>query len=314
MYDWIRKVSTKEGKWGQWVRLVTLIPRPVVLAFCLTAAYAAGWLTASGLRAKVHANMRDLLGPCTLRKLKAYSQRYLLNVILVLYEILVESSRLQGSEKWRFRVEGEQHLAEALELGRGAIVYTPHTGNFFYYYWYLCQTYDCLTVATASSSELRPLYMRFADLGCRGMDYDSTPPLQLMRRLRSHLQQGGVVFLLGDFWRPTFPAAQFFGRSTRTPEGAATLSIEGGVPVVPFAGWREKGFVHRLRFEAPLHLASSFNRSSRKEAAAFLNGYMERVIRERPQEWFYWFNAEERWEAGEEASAQVPEGGTTTTA
>ncbi|UUZ79261.1 hypothetical protein LJK88_29220 [Paenibacillus sp. P26] len=140
------------------------------------------------------------------------------------------------------------------------------------------------------------MYLKFLNLGCPGLDYDNTPPLELYRRLKKHLAAGGVVFLLGDFWRPSFPVSRFFGRRTRTPEGAAMLAIEQQVPVVPFYGFRERGFRHRLIFKEPLYLYSSFTRATRTDAANLLNRFMERVIRERPEGWFYWFNAEERWE------------------
>ncbi|WP_426453761.1 lysophospholipid acyltransferase family protein [Paenibacillus sp. S-38] len=293
MYDWIRKITSGESGW---LRMFALIPRPVVRMLCVITAWVLTALPAAGLSVKVKRNMDDLLGPRPEGELRVHARQYLFHVLMALYEILVDSRRLTDTGRWRFRSEGEEHLTDVLKLGRGAIVYTPHTGNFFYYYWYLCQRYDCLTVATAGSPELRPLYLRFAELGCPGLDYDSTPPLEQFRKLRGHLQRGGVVFLLGDFWRPSFPPARFFGRMTRIPAGAAALSIEGNVPVIPFCGWREKGFVHRLRFEPPLHLASTYNRSTREEAANVLHAYMERVIRERPAEWFYWFNAEERWE------------------
>ncbi|AEI41486.1 lysophospholipid acyltransferase family protein [Paenibacillus mucilaginosus] len=294
MYEWIRKFTSGDNGW---LRLIYLIPRPAVHLLCVITSWILSRLPAAGLPSRVRRNMDDLLGPCGVGERRTLIRQYLFNVFMALYEILVDSGRLPGSRGWRFRVEGERHLAEALEHGRGAIVYTPHIGNFFYSYWYLCQTYDCLTVATAGSPELRPLYLKFAELGCPGLDYDSTPPLELLRKLRSHLKRGGVVFLLGDFYRPSFPAVRFFGKSTRLPAGAAVLSMEGGVPVVPFCSWREKGFVHHLRFEAPLPLASSSGRNAREEVVGVLNTYMERVIREKPAEWFYWFNAEERWEA-----------------
>ncbi|MGO4276682.1 hypothetical protein AB4Z22_43815, partial [Paenibacillus sp. TAF58] len=36
--------------------------------------------------------------------------------------------------------------------------------------------------------------------------------------------------------------------------------------------------------------------SERAEANLLLNAFMERIIREQPSAWFYWFNVHERWE------------------
>jgi KDO2-lipid IV(A) lauroyltransferase len=109
-----------------------------------------------------------------------------------------------------------------------------------------------MTVVTAQSKELRPIYMRFQKWGCMGLDYDATPPLGLMRTLRNHLLQNGVVFLLGDFFRPQFPQATMFQRITRSPGGAAALALELQVPVIPFFGHRTRGFRHRLVFHQPM--------------------------------------------------------------
>jgi KDO2-lipid IV(A) lauroyltransferase len=254
------------------------------------------WLAGRKLQRKVLQNLEDLLPDRSGKNRKAYRLRFFQNLAITMYEILLDSYRLKGSESWRFRSKGEEHLEEALRLGRGAIVYTPHAGNFFYYYWYLCRKYSCLTIATAGSPELRPLYLHFQGMGCPGLDYDQTPPLELLRKLRKHLAGNGVVFILGDFWRPSFPLSRFFGKTTRTPEGAASMAIEQQVPLIPFYGRRARGFTHELTFEQPLHLYASFSKEQRADATLLLNRFMERVIREYPEQWFYWFNAEERWE------------------
>jgi KDO2-lipid IV(A) lauroyltransferase len=138
--------------------------------------------------------------------------------------------------------------------------------------------------------------MKFYEMGCDGLDYDNTPPLEMLRSLKKHLANNGIVFILGDFWRPAFPLSEFFGRLTRSPEGAAMLSIEQRVPVVPFYGGRLKGFTHRLVFERPMFLYEQYQRSQRSEATNQLNRFMEQVICCHPDQWFYWFNADERWE------------------
>ncbi|NOU96949.1 lipid A biosynthesis acyltransferase [Paenibacillus sp. LMG 31456] len=272
------------------------LPPTLVLVLCKGIGILIYWLTGGNLRSKVLRNLLDLLPDHSDKERSSYNIQFFQNLIIILYEILLDSYRLPKSEGRRFQVKGEVHLTEALRMERGAIVYSPHVGNFFYYYWYLCQKYSCLTIATSGSSELRPLYLRFKELGCPGLDYDSTPPLELLRKLRKHLSENGVVYILGDFWRPTFPESYFFGKKTRTPEGAASLAIELQVPLVPFYGRRVRGFTHELVFEQPLQLHAMYSRSQRADATRLLNSIMERVIRKNPAQWFYWFNAEERWE------------------
>lgn len=218
--------------------------------------------------------------------------RYLQHLLLLLYEVMIGIDRLAAEQ---VVIEGAEHIEAALAQGRGVILYTPHQGNFFYSYWRLAQHYNCLTVGTAGSPELRPLYEHFNRLGCAGFDYDATSPRELIRGLRQHLKANGVVFLLGDFWRPNFPEASFFGLQSRTPQGAATFALEDNVPIVPCYSVRE-GKRHRLICEEAVHLGRSFSRQQRREATDELNEWMASVISDNPSQWLYWFNCQERWE------------------
>lgn len=279
-------------------------------AFCSVTAFILYQALRKGFVQCVEQNLSDLLGAMPKGSLRAISKRYVTNVVFTLLEILFLSKKIKKRYVHQFEVQGEEHLQEAQRQakGKGFIVYAPHVGNFFYYYWYLTQKYNCLTVASAGSPELKPLYMKFAAMGCKGLDYDSVPPLELYRTLKKHVTSGGILFILGDFWRPSFPLSRLFGRLTRTPEGAAMLALEHQVPVVPFYGHRVRGFNHRLVFGKPVYLYEQFKhsgRSERSETNLLLNSFMERVIREQPSAWFYWFNAHERWEDTKPVAGQT---------
>lgn len=296
MYDWIGKITANEQALRRFAAFLHLFPKPVLYQICRIAGMLLYLLAGAGLRERIRSNMKDLLPACSNKAVVKDMKAYYGNLAVTLYEILLGSYQLEHAISPKLTILGEENLQEALKQGKGAIVYAPHMGNFFYYYWYLSQHYDCLTIATAGSEELRPLYMKFKDMGCKGLDYDATPPLEMIRTLKKHLAAGGVVFILGDFWRPSFPQSQFFGRITRTPEGAAHLALENKVPIIPFYGYRDKGFQHKLVFEPAICLDERFSRTQRSEANHLLNLFMEKAIREAPSNWFYWFNAEERWE------------------
>lgn len=301
MYDWVGRMTRgPSGKRGR-LRWLARLPRPLVLAGCSLFAWV-GWALAVRLSRTIQANMAAVLPHAAPALVRRLARRYFRQFFVVLYELLVDAERLPETADGRFATEGEDHLRDALGRGKGVILFAPHMGNFFYYYWYLSRKYDCLTVATAGSRELRPLYERFHELGCQGLDYDATPPLALMRALRGHLQQNGVVLLLGDFWRPFFPPAPLFGRMTRSPEGTATLALEQEAAVIPFYGFRERGFRHRLVLGTPLYLHEKYQRHQREEATAELNRLLERMILAHPDQWFYWFQLHERWEQ-EDAAA-----------
>jgi KDO2-lipid IV(A) lauroyltransferase len=303
MYRWLGMVLEDERRLqrvGRWLRFV---PRRLLLAFC----FLASWLVYAGaasFRNGVIRNMAQLLD-APLPRIRRYCRSYVYNIFVTLFEMIGDCPDPRRDDADLLEVEGESHLREALKRGKGAIVFAPHIGNFFYYYLYLSRKYRCLTVATAGSKELRPLYLKFQRLGCDGLDYDHTPPLELFRKLRKHLNDNGVVFLLGDFYRPAFPEATFFGRETRSPSGTAALALERGTPVVPFIGCRVGGFKHRLEFGSPVYLQQQFRTDQRAEATNELNRLLEQYVLDVPDQWFYWFNVDERWEDGRERNVGI---------
>lgn len=228
-------------------------------------------------------------------EVKAICQEYFQNLFLTIFEILIYSREINTLDHY-LEVEGENHMLEALKQGRGVILYAPHVGNFFYYYYHLSQHYPSLTVATALDEQLHNIYLIFHRLGCLGLDYDSTNKWELLTKLKKHLAQNGVLLLMGDFWRQEFPPTMMFGRSTRLPRGAAALALDLKVPVVPFYGFRMKGFYHKIVFQEPIYLSDHYLKNQKAEATSYLNGFLEKIIKKVPTQWFYWFNCDERWE------------------
>jgi phosphatidylinositol dimannoside acyltransferase len=295
MYNIIEKFTVNPERLKKFQRVFKRMPDFICYSLCVLAGFIL-YVSAVHTRKRVKRNLADLLGPTHSLRLSRLCRSYFTHLMLVLFEILIRSSALESAKQRTFGTEGEQHLEEALQHGKGVVLFTPHTGNFFYYYWYVSKKYPCLTVATAGSKELRPLYELFEQMGCNGLDYDTVPPLKLLKNLRRHLNNNGVVMLLGDFSRPTFPPARFFGRSTRSPGGAATFALEQQVPIVPFYGFRRRRFEHRLVFEPPVFLHREYKPHERFEATNELNQRLESMILRAPEQWFYWFNVDERWE------------------
>lgn len=295
MYEWIAKWTKNERMIQTASRLLRRMPRPFIVVLCHLLGL---WIYAGAVsvRKKIRENLVRFLPELSTEQIRRYSRRFFQYGVFMLYEILVDVPSEPVGNHPRFTVEGEAHLLRALEQGKGAILFTPHLGNYFYYYWYFSQRYPCLTVVTASSEILRPLYLRMQSFGCEGLDYDHTPPLKLLRELRQHLRGGGIVLLLGDFWRPNFPPASMFGSRTRSPRGAAKLALEEQVPVIPFYGYRKQGFGHHVVIEPPIYLHEHFEPGQTLQATNWLNRFLERAIRICPEQWFYWFDADRRFE------------------
>lgn len=187
MYDWIAKLTSDEHKLARTERMLRIFPLWVLHTVCTFISFAGYMALRNSLVRRVEHNIADLLDGMPKRVIRTTSKIYMKNVVFTLVEILFLSTRLLNLQTHNFDVQGEENLQEAQSRsnGKGFIVYTPHIGNFFYYYWYLTRKYDCLTVASAGSPELRPLYYKFAAMGCKGLDYDSVPPLELYRTLKT---------------------------------------------------------------------------------------------------------------------------------
>lgn len=311
MYDWIGRLTRHPIRLRR-LRVWTLrLPRSLV--FLLVTLI--GWgifAFARRTRRTIMRNMGEMMPRLSRRDRRIMCRRYIVHETLTIYEQTIEYRRaltIKGEGKGRaeFRFEGLEHLDEALRHGRGAIVYTPHVGNYFYLYWILSQKYDCSTVVTAGSDELRMLFAGLYWTGLKGYDYDNESPLDLARNLRAHLRKNGVLFLLGDFWRPEFPDCTLFGKPSKAPAGTMTLSLLQKAPVVPFYGKREGWYRHRLVFEPPVHLYEQFGMDRKSEALGELARIMERLITRVPEQWLFWFNVHERWER-REAGASGTEG------
>lgn len=310
MYDWIGKLTRYMEAGLPGAGLVRLLPRWLAGALLWTT----GTLLYTCLRkqrAAVARNMEEVLCPqepqgtgkeraVSGTRLSSLVKGYFIHGAATLLELLVDSDTLPEGGNGRFRLEGEHHLNQVLQPDKGAILYAPHLGNFFYAYWFLSQRYACLTVATASSPELHPLYLKFQRMGCHGLDYDQTPPLELMGALKNHLLKGGVVLLLGDFYRPQFPKTRLFGRTTRGPAGAAMLALMEQLPVIPCYSFRQSYGRHSVVLEEPVWLHERYARNERAEAMLELNTRLEQMIMRKPEQWFYWFQTRERWITKEE--------------
>lgn len=313
MYRWIGRL-TRGSRLAHVTRVAMAVPQPVMFTL-VTAAGLTAFTLARRTRRRILRNMRALLPEMSPARRVTLCARYFVQECLTIYEQAVEYHRGllgggAGGERGRvtFDVDGLDHLDAALAQGRGAIVLTPHVGNYFYFFWWLSQRHECLTVATMGSPEIRPLYLGFEALGLDGFDYDADPPLAIVRGLRALLARGGVAFLMGDFARPGFPQATLLGRPSEFAAGPVVLALESGAPVVPLTGKRVSWRRHRMTFGAPLDLAARFTSRERQAALDETVRAMEQAIREAPDQWLYWFNIDERWRRCTEPAA-APERG-----
>ncbi|WP_068053073.1 phosphatidylinositol mannoside acyltransferase [Nocardia xishanensis] len=177
---------------------------------------------------------------------------------------------------------GLEHIHEAVERGRGAVLALPHSGN-----WDLAGVWVVQRVGspTVVAERLRPdsLFRRFVRFRERlGFEIipltgTATPPLEL---LTARLRQGRIVGLLGERdLSGTGVPVTFFGEPARMPAGPARLSIDTGAPLLPVHCWFTPGG-WGFRVDAPIDTARGVEHTTQAMADRFAAG-----IAEHPADW-----------------------------
>lgn len=137
---------------------------------------------------------------------------------------------------------GQEHLDASIGSGRGTILTLPHTGNWDMAGVFLVSHHGQFTTV---AERVRPeaLFKAFVDfresLGFEVIPLTGgdTPPYE---RLKSVLQSGGVVCLLGERdLRHTGVRTTFFGEVTSMPAGPARLAMETGACLHVVHSWFE---------------------------------------------------------------------------
>ena len=135
--------------------------------------------------------------------------------------------RVSSTRSW----SGREHIAAALDAGRGAVLALPHSGNWDMAGVWLVDRHGTFTTVT---ERLKPesLYNRFIayreSLGFEMLPLTGgeRPPFEV---LAERLRDNRVVCLMAerDLTR-TGVQVDFFGEPTRMPAGSAKLAIETG--------------------------------------------------------------------------------------
>lgn len=190
----------------------------------------------------------------------------------------------------RFRAEGEEHLAAALERGKGVVVVVGHLGNWDAAgAWVGATGRRLVTVA----EELRPrrMFRFFADhRAALGMTiYPARPGIT--QELIREVEAGAVVAILGDRdLRGNGVRVTLFGEETTLPPGAASIALRTGVPLLVAGVFSETFEGGKRGWRAIITPAIEPPPEGRREGAVVtltqaVAGHLERLIGMRPEEW-----------------------------
>lgn len=198
----------------------------------------------------------------------------------------------ETARKLVFLDETLQFLDDALRAGRGAVVVTPHFGNWELFPAHLVQR--GYRGAVVGRTPANPYFAKaLRDMRARA-GVETLDALGSPRAIVRVLHEGGIVGLLPDLdsKRAAGIFVNFLGRPAWTPTGPAHLAVMAGAPVVP-AYMILEGDRYRLTFEPAIWPDADASR--REEIARLTHAWSERFearIRAHPENWV-WMH--DRW-------------------
>lgn len=201
--------------------------------------------------------------------------------------------------RW-IRIEGMEHMEEALKAGKGVIGLSAHLGNFE-----LAGAVLALlgfpvyaVVFTHQNSYVDAFFYRQRiGVGVHPIPVRSKNQRALFETSLAALQKNGILGLVGD--RDFFGNGldlSFFGRQVKIPRGPAAFALRTGAPIVPVFLVREKDSSYRFFLERPITVPEGLPKEEavRRMTERCVEA-MSRAIRKYPTQWYLF---QEFWRTG----------------
>ncbi len=210
--------------------------------------------------------------------------------------------RLRGERLFRLigHRSSSRPLDHALAAGAGAILVSPHLGNWELGGVGLAEMGYKLNVMTfrepdEAVNDLREKFRCERGIGIIYVDRNDSSPLAIIEAVNA-LRRNEIVVLLGERDGSSHTLLlDFFGRSTEIPVGAAYLALTSGAPVIPVFVPLEGGS-YSTYMEEPIYFAGKHGEHAAviREGTQRLLRVFEQYIRRYPDQWYnffpYWRN------------------------
>lgn len=181
----------------------------------------------------------------------------------------------------RRRVEGLDHLKNAVAAGHGAVIVSAHFGN-----WEMIRL-----AARDAGVDVGIIYRAFNNrsfdrLAMLRIRAAGEPVLhkgrQGLRDMLALLRRGGVILVLMDQHMTRGAPLPFLGRPALTPTAIPAMCKRSGSVLLPARATRsEDGKTFDVCFEAPITAGDA------KDMTAEVNRRIEAWVTHRPEQWFW---------------------------
>ena len=192
--------------------------------------------------------------------------------------------------------EGEEYLQEVKQKGKGAILLSAHFGGGFFIFPFLRSRgiSPQLMMRPATKDNFPGFLTLYLYARLRGWCVTralGTPPLLSRRGVEEaveRVRQGTFLWIAVDV-PPSLTGrtkqTEFFGHPASFPYGAFVIAARAGVPIVPFFPSLDGDNQRTFRFFQPIWFATP---QEMEKAFHLCVQLLEREIRTRPEQWFFW--------------------------
>lgn len=276
------------------IRLLTiLVPRVLhpPLAFLTGGLF---YLLLAEQRRGIRANLRVVTGRHRVERLVVSTfYKYARNWTDIMLMVRLSGPRLDALIGRR---SDRKPLDDALAEGNGAILITPHFGNWELGGLGLADRGYPINVLTFREPDEKVNEMRERIRGARGIRFiyvnrDDTSPLAIIEAVNA-LRRNEILALLGDRDGSSQSVTlDFFGKPAAIPIGAAYLAMASGAPVIPVFIPLERGRYATL-MEEPIHIRGGHagHVEAVRAGTARILRVFEQYIRRYPDQWYNFFD------------------------
>jgi len=185
------------------------------------------------------------------------------------------------------RLQGEEHLQEALAKGKGVLALSAHLGSFTLIGARLAAAGYPFSVVVKHPADKR--FARLTDdyraqIGIETIP--AKPRREAVRGLLKALRENRIVLVIADEFKSGDVMVNFFGMQLPAPRGPATLALRTGAVTLPMFATRERNGSLVLSVGAPIGVVEHGDlETSVMATTAVYTSHLEAAIRRYPDQW-----------------------------